>query len=96
MTVRSDDLIHGRPARRDRDPPPDIAPKIPRRPAELWWPARETPILEIARSKDFSLEKLKRGAQAFGRNPLVVRFLTFAFADLRSRPGEWRMLNPLH
>jgi regulator of RNase E activity RraA len=56
MTVRSDDLIHA-----DQHGaiviPPDIAPKIPEA-AELCA-RRETPILEIARSKDFSLEKLK-------------------------------------
>jgi hypothetical protein len=37
--------------------PADIAPKIPDA-AELCG-RRETPILEIARAKDFSLEKLK-------------------------------------
>jgi regulator of RNase E activity RraA len=56
MTVRSDDLIHA-----DQHGailiPPDIAPKIPDA-AELCA-RRETPILEIARSKDFSLDKLK-------------------------------------
>jgi regulator of RNase E activity RraA len=56
MTVRSDDLIHA-----DRHGaivvPNDIAAKIPEA-AELCG-RRETPILEIARSKDFSLEKLK-------------------------------------
>jgi regulator of RNase E activity RraA len=56
MTVRSDDLIHA-----DRHGaiviPTDLAAKIPDA-AELCG-RRETPILEIARSKDFSLEKLK-------------------------------------
>jgi regulator of RNase E activity RraA len=56
MTVRSDDLIHA-----DQHGaiviPPDIAPKIPDA-AELCG-RRETPILEIARAKDFSLAKLK-------------------------------------
>jgi regulator of RNase E activity RraA len=56
MTVRSDDLIHA-----DRHGaiiiPPDIAAKLPDA-AELCG-RRETPILEIARSKDFTLEKLK-------------------------------------
>jgi hypothetical protein len=37
--------------------PTDIAAKVPDA-AELCG-RRETPILEIARSKDFSLEKLK-------------------------------------
>ena len=56
MTVRSDDLIHA-----DQHGaiviPIDIAAKIPDA-AELCG-RRETPILEIARAKDFSLEKLK-------------------------------------
>src|SRR6202171_964453 len=56
MTVRSDDLIHA-----DSHGaiviPFDIAPKLPDA-AELCG-RRETPILEIARSPDFSLEKLK-------------------------------------
>ncbi len=56
MTVRSDDLIHA-----DQHGaiviPTDIAAKIPEA-CELCG-RRETPILEIARSKDFSLEKLK-------------------------------------
>ena len=56
MTVRSDDLIHA-----DRHGaiviPIDIAAKLPDA-AELCG-RREAPILDIARSKDFSLEKLK-------------------------------------
>ena len=56
MTVRSDDLIHA-----DSHGaiviPHDIAAKIPDA-AELCG-RRETPILEIARSPDFTLEKLK-------------------------------------
>src|SRR3954465_3254998 len=56
MTVRSDDLIHA-----DLHGaiviPRDIAAKLPEA-AELCG-RRETPILEIARSPDFSLEKLK-------------------------------------
>ena len=56
MTVRSDDLIHA-----DSHGaiviPHDIAAKVPDA-CELCA-RRETPILEIARSKDFSLEKLK-------------------------------------
>ncbi len=56
MTVRSGDLIHA-----DRHGavviPLDVATKVPDA-AELCG-RRETPILEIARSKDFSLEKLK-------------------------------------
>ncbi|MGY3453421.1 RraA family protein [Bradyrhizobium sp. USDA 4353] len=56
MTVRSDDLIHS-----DRHGaiviPADIAARLPEA-AELCG-RRETPILEIARSADFSLEKLK-------------------------------------
>jgi len=56
MTVRSDDLIHA-----DSHGaiviPIDIATKLPDA-AELCG-RRETPILEIARSPDFSLEKLK-------------------------------------
>ncbi|CCE00223.1 RraA family protein [Bradyrhizobium sp. STM 3809] len=56
MTVRSDDLIHA-----DRHGaiviPHDIAAQLPEA-AELCG-RRETPILEIARSADFSLEKLK-------------------------------------
>ena len=56
MTVRSDDLIHA-----DRHGaiviPTDVAAKLPEA-CELCA-RRETPILEIARSKEFSLEKLK-------------------------------------
>jgi regulator of RNase E activity RraA len=56
MTVRSGDLVHA-----DRHGavviPPDIAAKLPDA-AELCG-RRETPILEIARSSSFSLEKLK-------------------------------------
>lgn len=56
MTVQSDDLIHA-----DRHGaiviPLDVAAKLPEA-AELCG-RRETPILEIARSPDFSLEKLK-------------------------------------
>jgi regulator of RNase E activity RraA len=56
MTVRSGDLIHA-----DRHGavviPPDLAAKLPDA-AELCG-RRETPILEIARSPSFSLEKLK-------------------------------------
>jgi regulator of RNase E activity RraA len=56
MTVRSDDLIHA-----DRHGavviPLDVAAKLPDA-AELCG-RRETPILEIARSPTFSLEKLK-------------------------------------
>src|SRR5256886_8282401 len=56
MTVRSDDLIHA-----DSHGaiviPVEIAAKIPDA-CELCA-RRETPILEIARAKDFSLEKLK-------------------------------------
>lgn len=56
MTVRSDDLIHA-----DRHGavviPLDIAAKVPEA-CELCG-RREKPILEIARAKDFSLEKLK-------------------------------------
>jgi regulator of RNase E activity RraA len=56
MTVKSDDLIHA-----DRHGaiviPLDVAAKLPEA-AELCG-RRETPILEIARSPDFSLEKLK-------------------------------------
>jgi regulator of RNase E activity RraA len=56
MTVRSDDLIHA-----DQHGaimiPFDIAAKIPDA-AELCG-RRETPILDIARSKDFSLDRLK-------------------------------------
>jgi regulator of RNase E activity RraA len=56
MTVRSDDLIHA-----DRHGavviPIEVAAKVPDA-AELCG-RRETPILEIARSKDFTLEKLK-------------------------------------
>jgi regulator of RNase E activity RraA len=56
MTVRSDDLIHA-----DRHGavviPLDVAAKLPEA-AELCG-RRETPILEIARSPSFSLEKLK-------------------------------------
>ncbi len=56
MTVRNDDLIHA-----DSHGaiviPHDIAAKIPEA-CELCG-RRETPILEIARSPDFTLEKLK-------------------------------------
>jgi regulator of RNase E activity RraA len=56
MTVKSDDLIHA-----DRHGaiviPLDVAARLPEA-AELCG-RRETPILEIARSPDFSLEKLK-------------------------------------
>jgi regulator of RNase E activity RraA len=56
MTVKSGDLIHA-----DRHGaiviPLDVAAKLPDA-AELCG-RRETPILEIARSKSFSLEKLK-------------------------------------
>ena len=56
MTVRSDDLIHA-----DSHGaiviPHDIAASVPDA-CELCA-RRETPILEIARSKDFTLEKLK-------------------------------------
>jgi regulator of RNase E activity RraA len=57
MSVRSDDLIHA-----DRHGaiviPLDIAARLPDA-AELCG-RRETPILEIARSPDFTLEKLKQ------------------------------------
>ena len=60
MTVRSDDLIHA-----DRHGaiviPPGVAAKLPDA-AELCG-RRETPILEIARSPDFTLEKLKQALQ---------------------------------
>jgi hypothetical protein len=56
MTVRSDDLIHAD-CHGAIVIPFDIAPKLPDA-AELCG-RRETPILEIARSKDFTLEKLK-------------------------------------
>jgi regulator of RNase E activity RraA len=56
MTVRSGDLIHA-----DRHGaimiPFDLAAKLPDA-AELCG-RRETPILEIARSSSFTLEKLK-------------------------------------
>src|ERR1700710_1204579 len=56
MTVRSGDLIHA-----DRHGavviPVDVAPELPDA-AELCG-RRETPILEIARSSSFTLEKLK-------------------------------------
>ena len=56
MTVKSDDLIHA-----DRHGaiviPYDLAARLPEA-CELCG-RRETPILEIARAKDFSLEKLK-------------------------------------
>jgi regulator of RNase E activity RraA len=56
MTVKSGDLIHA-----DQHGaiviPLDVAAKLPEA-AELCG-RRETPILEIARSPDFSLEKLK-------------------------------------
>jgi regulator of RNase E activity RraA len=57
MTVQSDDLIHA-----DSHGaiviPIDLAAKLPEA-AELCG-RREAPILEIARSADFSLEKLKQ------------------------------------
>jgi regulator of RNase E activity RraA len=60
MTVRSDDLIHA-----DRHGaiviPLEFAAKLPDA-AELCG-RRETPILEIARSPDFTLEKLKQALQ---------------------------------
>src|SRR6204780_1393049 len=56
MTVRNDDLIHSY-APGAIVIPHDIAAKIPDA-AELCG-RRETPILEIARSPDFTLEKLK-------------------------------------
>jgi regulator of RNase E activity RraA len=60
MTVRSDDLIHA-----DRHGavviPREVAAKVPDA-AELCG-RRETPILEIARSKDFTLDKLKEALQ---------------------------------
>jgi regulator of RNase E activity RraA len=56
MTVRSDDLIHA-----DQHGavviPFDVAAKLPEA-AELCG-RRETPILDIARSPAFTLEKLK-------------------------------------
>ena len=60
MTVKSGDLIHA-----DRHGaiviPPGVAAKLPDA-AELCG-RRETPILEIARSPDFTLEKLKQALQ---------------------------------
>jgi regulator of RNase E activity RraA len=56
MSVRSDDLIHAD-CHGAVVIPLDVAAKVPDA-AELCG-RRETPILEIARSKDFSLEKLK-------------------------------------
>jgi regulator of RNase E activity RraA len=56
MTVRSDDLIHAD-CHGAVVIPHDIAAKVPDA-CELCA-RRETPILEIARSKDFSLETLK-------------------------------------
>ena len=56
MTVRSDDLIHAD-CHGAIVIPLEIAAKLPDA-AELCG-RRETPILEIARSKDFTLEKLK-------------------------------------
>src|SRR4051812_14273400 len=56
MTVRSGDLIHAD-CHGAIVIPFDLAAKLPDA-AELCG-RRETPILEIARSKDFSLEKLK-------------------------------------
>jgi regulator of RNase E activity RraA len=56
MTVRSDDLIHAD-CHGAIVIPLDIAPKLPEA-AELCG-RRETPILEIARSPDFTLDKLK-------------------------------------
>src|SRR6202051_1089381 len=56
MTVRSDDLTHADP-HGGNVIPINIPTKTPKA-AELWG-RRETPILEIARAKDFSLEKLK-------------------------------------
>ncbi|NVN86899.1 MAG: RraA family protein [Rhodopseudomonas sp.] len=65
MTVRSGDLIHA-----DRHGavvvPHDVAAKLPEA-AELCG-RRETPILEIARSASFSLEKLK---QALARSAQI-------------------------
>ena len=89
MTVRTDDLIHA-----DRHGaiviPLDIAAKIPDA-AELCG-RRETPILEIARSKDFSARKAERGAEAVGRNSLTASHYsssspraTRSSAALRSR-----------
>jgi regulator of RNase E activity RraA len=57
MTVRSGDLIHAD-CHGAVVIPLDIAPKVPEA-AELCG-RRETPILEIARSPDFTLEKLKQ------------------------------------
>ena len=56
MSVRSDDLIHAD-CHGAVVIPLDVAAKVPDA-AELCG-RRETPILEIARSKDFSLERLK-------------------------------------
>jgi regulator of RNase E activity RraA len=56
MTVRSDDLIHAD-CHGAIVIPIDVAAKLPDA-AELCG-RRETPILEIARSPSFSLEKLK-------------------------------------
>lgn len=56
MSVRSDDLIHAD-CHGAVVIPLDVAAKVPDA-AELCG-RRETPILEIARSRDFSLEKLK-------------------------------------
>lgn len=63
MTVRSDDLIHA-----DRHGaiviPVDLAEKLPAA-AELCG-RREQPLLEIARSPDFSLEKLTEALKRSG------------------------------
>lgn len=63
MTVRSDDLIHA-----DRHGaiviPIDLAEKLPAA-AEVCG-RREQPILEIARSTDFSFEKLKDALKRSG------------------------------
>jgi regulator of RNase E activity RraA len=63
MTVKSDDLIHA-----DQHGaiviPYDVAAKLPDA-CELCG-RRETPILEIARSKDFFAGEAERGAEALG------------------------------
>ncbi len=56
MTVRSDDLIHAD-CHGAIVIPHDIAAKLPD--AAVLCGRRETPILEIARSASFTLEKLK-------------------------------------
>src|SRR6202140_3697718 len=69
MTVRSDDLIHA--AQQGAIVIPfDIAAKIPDA-AELCG-RRETPILEIARAKDFTLEKLKEALVGSAQNYLSL------------------------